>query len=428
MITEKDIATTLADFDTYCAFVEERKPKLTPARSELAKKECLELDRLLSHPKGFTEPKYLQITYPSINLWFHVSLAAGFFGIEAGKGSSRILVATNRLERFRKLNPFARYLYLFRVFWTKINWDELYIETMDMLNHFFYIQIGMHALKDAVPGEQLYADVENFEECYDRKNPLHRMFVGAGIVIHHLQDFGFWEYERAYIKALNMTERDINVKAITPTRLGVAMIKACLQRPLEVYNPFVDQERVRKLWSEDYNKPVLEKMNRNKPILYKIEPFELAFKDIFPEGSLEEKDDLDADEIGESGEPNVYFFRVSLGRKLWRVIKLSEAHTLQHLHDAIQDTFGLWDVHLFAFFMSGKPWSGEAYWDKRAEKKPVADRAVVGKLGLSVGKKFLYLFDFGDEWCFTVNVERLAHEIAAFKPVIVEGCGDNPEL
>ena len=88
MITEKDLEKTLQDFETFCNFIEKKKPRLTPARSELGKKECFELDRLLSNPKNFEFPKYLQVSYPSINLWFHISLAAGFFGVEAGTGAN----------------------------------------------------------------------------------------------------------------------------------------------------------------------------------------------------------------------------------------------------------------------------------------------------------------------------------------------------
>lgn len=91
-ITEQDLEKTLKDFETFCEFIKTRRPRLTPARSELGKKECFELDGLMSHPKDFATPKYLQEAYPSINLWFHISLAAGFFGVEQAKGANRILV------------------------------------------------------------------------------------------------------------------------------------------------------------------------------------------------------------------------------------------------------------------------------------------------------------------------------------------------
>ncbi|MCL4441526.1 MAG: plasmid pRiA4b ORF-3 family protein [Firmicutes bacterium] len=313
-----------------------------------------------------------------------------------------------------------------------LDWDELYFDTMDWIYHFFYIQIGFHALKNAEPGERLFADMDNFDQCYDRFNPIHRMFVGAGIVIHHLRDFGFWEYERAYRKKPYSSERDIDVKAVTPTWLGVAMINACIKRPLEVYNPYLDQKRIRDMWSTGHIRPVLEKLTLNTPkLVKKVEPFELVFKDIFPDEAIDMKglEILLSDQKEASGEaqPNVYLFKVSLGHGCWRTIKLSTAHSLQHLHDSIQKAFGFWDDHLFAFFMDGKPWSRDVYWDKREGSKPTADKVMIGKLGLSAGKQFLYLFDFGDEWRFTVKVEKFVHEITPFKPVIVERLGDNPE-
>lgn len=52
---------------------------------------------------------------------------------------------------------------------------------------------------------------------------------------------------------------------------------------------------------------------------------------------------------------------------------------------------------------------------------------IIGNLGLSAGQKFLYLFDFGDEWRFIVKVEKLFHEVAPIKPIIVDRYGENPE-
>ena len=53
-----------------------------------------------------------------------------------------------------------------------------------------------------------------------------------------------------------------------------------------------------------------------------------------------------------------YTFHVNLpgtGR-VWRKIELTEAQTLQDLHNAIQDAFDFGDDHLYSFFMSGKAW------------------------------------------------------------------------
>ena len=101
---------------------------------------------------------------------------------------------------------------------------------------------------------------------------------------------------------------------------------------------------------------------------------------------------------------------------------------LQHLHQAIQDAFDFYDDHLYAFFMDGKPWSENVYWDKRGGDKPSADKAVIGKLGLVPGKRFLYLFDFGDEWRFNVQLEEILDSKALpIKATVIEKKGESPQ-
>lgn len=432
IIKEEYIERTLNDFETFCRFVEERKPVLTKARSEIGKKDCFDLNMQMSFPKPFEEPKYLQIAYPSINLWFHISLKCGIFNLEISKGGSRMLVPTRRLGLFRQLNPYMRYIILFKVFWTMLDWDELYLETMDWLHHFLYIQIGFHALKGITAGERVFADVENFRTAYRADEPIHRMFVGCGIVIHHLQDFGFWQYERAYIKELISAERDINVKSITMSKLGTIMIKACLKVPLEIYNPHLKEERIRSSWGDSSVLPLLEKLNLNTPRpVVENGPLEDAFFECFPEGSIDKQiieeffetfSDINKD-------MNTYVFKVSLGRDCWRRIEASSTDTLKRLSEAINDAFGFWDDHLHSFFMDGNPWSKNVFWDKRDGGKPTTEGTVIGNLGLYKGQSFLYLYDFGDEWRIIVKVEDIRHDEAPpYKPVIFEEYGDNPEL
>lgn len=40
MITERDIESTISDFDVFCGYLDENLPKLTKARQELGKKDC----------------------------------------------------------------------------------------------------------------------------------------------------------------------------------------------------------------------------------------------------------------------------------------------------------------------------------------------------------------------------------------------------
>lgn len=63
--------------------------------------------------------------------------------------------------------------------------------------------------------------------------------------------------------------------------------------------------------------------------------------------------------------------------------------------------------HLHAFFMDGKAWSKAAYWGKESGRKPCSNQVILKNLGLIPGQKFLYLYDFGDELRFTVELSEV---------------------
>src|SRR5258708_895364 len=183
-----------------------------------------------------------------------------------------------------------------------------------------------------------------------------------------------------------------------------------------------------------------------------------------------------------------YTFHISVPRtgRTWRKIEMRADQTLHRLHLAIQAAFEFDNDHLYAFFMSGKA------WDKRTEYRlsdeqhpwpellkdeesgnddPPLPRAEVGEmrlrqlfgsnfdalrehmagdkwadmldgfagpgdalitklahLNLELDQKFLYLFDFGDEWRFTVRVHAINRDAPDGKyPRIVESVGNAPQ-
>jgi hypothetical protein len=107
-----------------------------------------------------------------------------------------------------------------------------------------------------------------------------------------------------------------------------------------------------------------------------------------------------------------------------RVIEMPGSATLHDLHAVIQREFELDDDHLYAFFMTNKA------WDKRgalmADDGATA-RATLRSLELRAGKKFLYLFDFGDELRHEITVRSLGFaESGSELPRVVESVGKPP--
>lgn len=111
-----------------------------------------------------------------------------------------------------------------------------------------------------------------------------------------------------------------------------------------------------------------------------------------------------------------YVISVSLGTGCYCHIRVPGRYTLEKFSDTILEAFDIENDHAHAFFMDDKLWSRGA---------AIVMRGVYGglyetwefklkELDLEPGRKFKYLFDFGDEWVFQCKVLRI--EWGAFEP------------
>jgi hypothetical protein len=171
---------------------------------------------------------------------------------------------------------------------------------------------------------------------------------------------------------------------------------------------------------------------------------------------------------------------------MWRKIEMRADQTLANLHTAIQDAYVWGGGHLYSFFMSNRVWDRTSEyclpedvdpWDdtpppeeETKEKSDIppemeallrellfgvpnvvevarrrlgdqfdklaahfaepgdARLAKLESLDLEVGKKFMYLYDYGDEWRFRVRVHAINENAPddAEYPRIVESVGEGP--
>ncbi|MBI2864834.1 MAG: plasmid pRiA4b ORF-3 family protein [Chloroflexi bacterium] len=127
----------------------------------------------------------------------------------------------------------------------------------------------------------------------------------------------------------------------------------------------------------------------------------------------------------------VFRFKVSLTyqKDVWRTIDVRSDQNLEDLHYAIQDAFGWDDDHLYAFFLSGKAWDVSTEYIRPEGREPGqrSARARLDRLGLRPRKRFLYIFDFGDERRHHIRVEKtgLTPDKGEY-PRIVEEHGEAP--
>ena len=103
---------------------------------------------------------------------------------------------------------------------------------------------------------------------------------------------------------------------------------------------------------------------------------------------------------------------VSLGTGCYRHIQISEGATLYELSSAILDSVNFDNDHLHSFFMSNRFWDGDNEYASPDGPEPegargYSDKAWLSEFRLCKGDKFLYLFDYGDEWRFQIKVLRV---------------------
>jgi len=129
----------------------------------------------------------------------------------------------------------------------------------------------------------------------------------------------------------------------------------------------------------------------------------------------------------------IHRFKVSLRDRpnIWRIIEIKENQMLSSLHKAIFNAFDRFEEHPYSFFMSNKPYDKENEYtspglDTHGTSR-LATRIRIDSLALHPGQKFLYLFDYGDEWWHEVELIGVSEKVPRGSyPRVVERQGESP--
>lgn len=117
----------------------------------------------------------------------------------------------------------------------------------------------------------------------------------------------------------------------------------------------------------------------------------------------------------------------------FRVLAIPEDYTLYKLAASILGSFDFYFDHPFGFYDNIKRWnqSEEGYelfadMGEESEFKGVK-RTKVNKVFNQIGKKMLFLFDYGDEWHFIAELMGIESQKGGVRyPFIVESFGEAP--
>ncbi len=396
-MTEQAIHNTVDDFHKFCRYIEENKPVLTKAKTQLGKRDLFEINALLHFRKEVAAPNYQQESYLVIDLMFQLCTGGKLFRKTADAKGNILLTGTPGKAEYDKLNNFEQYAFLFETFWCNFNFLEIMRFGQQPIEEIF------HAFARSIPGKQLKKGAFSGRRDYD---PL---FSYSFSLILYFNYFGLCGFIPITDSDKKITRYDDSIAVVIPTELGVSLSKILL-----------GQEIVR------WNIPCLKELGFYKGDVRDDPGFVPLFKmmaPVFPKGTI--KHTVSLLPVIEKG---CYLFKVTVLPGVWRKIMLSHLHTLLDLHNSIQDAFDFDDDHLYSFFMDAKRYSRNAYESPNSENGPYVDEVNIGELELYEGQRILYLFDYGDSWEFNIVLEKIDSDgPLPLNPKIVEKKGKAPE-
>jgi hypothetical protein len=123
-----------------------------------------------------------------------------------------------------------------------------------------------------------------------------------------------------------------------------------------------------------------------------------------------------------------FIFRVSLGKSLWRLIAIPADQTLDDLLHWVLRSVKFDTDHLYNFTYVNRMGIEVRVNDPNSGEPPWTDEVEIGTLSLEPGQTMGLLYDYGDNWEFTIKLERVEPPGTKIKaPHIVESHGKAPK-
>ena len=404
----------VTDFEHFLRYLD-RKPRLSlTAAGDLKSADLWAINQGVNYKApDYVTTKSRVADYPLLAFLFQVVTASRLYVLAHDK--TPVLVAdTARLSTYLALTQEEKYVFLLETAWCYVDWGTL--DGDGRSGHGAnWLGAGLTKLLNFSVGTSV--ELSDTWAHRDRERTIpssgaSNAYTRAGYW------FGWYDIDEV-IKA-KRDKYSLDIGRVTLTEWG----KQCL--------PLLLQERPFRHWNKHatfcffFDETGAADVPDQEAI--DINTFADLFRTLFAEPDL-----LSLYPINSNPPTGTYLIRAELpAHKVSRTIAMPATHTLDELHGMIQLTFGFDDDHLYGFYLNPRnPYNGEQYFDPRAEESWAegypADAITLSSLNLYEGQRFLYKFDFGARWDFTITVMRHLPDDEAETAVLVEQIGTSPE-
>lgn len=121
-----------------------------------------------------------------------------------------------------------------------------------------------------------------------------------------------------------------------------------------------------------------------------------------------------------------YTFKVypkGRGREAYRVFSISGEETLDALCESIMGYFDFIHEHLYAFCLDNNPYGHGIHYEYLTDDEDTETDIPIKKLRLTEGQKFTLHYDYGDDWLFIINTQKIEEVKAMEGPVLLKSKG-----
>lgn len=379
--------TLLKDFTMILDFIGSQGLEVSKINHLISSKYLPEINALLTHPLTVDLKRPVQKSYPPINGLYLLLRASGLAYVETNKSRSRLMLNPKIMDSWKGLNAIERYFALFDAWWQRGSQEIIGEEKdLDASSNYFYPSIKfLHSKFQKQP----YLNLIKTEVQYLRYHPgFHSLAL--------LELFGFITVE------LDANPSDavwpIRTLALTPWGSVLLPGLAGSMTNLTPYERYFDTATLTQLFDT----------------LKSIRP-DLRNTLLFAEQDFPVNAALT--------------FKVNL-EDASRTLLINSSDSLDDLAHAILAAFAFDNDHLYEFvyknrFSITKRISHpEALMD---EDEASTATCLIWSLGLVVGSKLTFLFDFGDNWKFSMELEAIDTETTPpAQPKVIKRSGKPP--
>lgn len=360
-ISPAEPGTVLQDFATLLDFIGDRGIKVGGKRHWIPMKCLAQLNQQLTEPLQIDLQRPQQKSYPSIHGLYLLLRATGIGRITKQGKNTQLTLNSVMVEQWFGMNPTEQYFNLLEAWLIRANEEMLGERTSHFNEGFKCLQYW----------SKMSSSGESFKDYQAQQN------------LRYYPEF----YNLALMKLFGLVDANYGkpkpgkgwrVKSVKQTDWGKAIIQALLPN-------FADSSL---FWDDSTSERI--SFGQLQPIL---QPYFPQWQKLI---TLPKAKSL----------AGVYVFKISW-HQIWRRIAISSDMTLWDLSQLILQSVDFDADHLDMFSYQDQLGKTVQVVHPYLEESPTTDKTKIIDLPLGVGSVMEYLFDFGDNWEFELQLEEI---------------------